>query len=386
MKRNSLVTAIIGFCLLILFGSSSRLLAEATTSINGVVFSDYYYNLKNNSAAEESRNAFQFRRLYFTVENNLNADMKTRFRLEAKHDNYGKKTTITPFVKHAFLEWSNLVPKHKVYIGIQETNAFKNSEDLWGYRSVEKTIMDLNSISSSADMGIGLKGDLSSNVHHWLTILNGTGYNASEVDKFKKVGYALWFTPVKGLIIEGYADYEPQKPGDSQTAEAPSGSKDYQASKGYYTMKAFVGYKMSTLALGAEYFTRTNKESGISNPAISDGNIVEFDNADVTKTGYSIFGSWITPVPKLKAFARYDYYDANSDDNVYTKFSSGKLTGGVDNEVTLLIAGLDYIPRANVHFIPNIMMKSFSNSDLKSDITARVTLYFKYDSGKIITN
>ncbi len=383
---NSLVTAVNYLVILLLMSIDSQVLAQSTTTINGVGFGDYYYNLKNNTPAEESRNAFQFRRLYFTVENNINADMKARFRLEAKHDDYGKKTAITPFVKHAYIEWANLVPNHKFIIGIQETNGFKNSEELWGYRPVEKTIMDLNGISSSADMGIGLKGDLTPRIHHWLTVLNGTGYNAAEVDKFKKVGYALWVTPVKGLIVEGYADYEPQQPKDGQTADAPSGSKDYQASKGYYTIKGFIGYEMPHLTLGAEYFTRTNKESGISDPVIDGDKLADFTNADVKKTGYSIFGSWITPVPKLKVFGRYDFFDANSDDNVYTKFSSGKLTGGVDNEVTLVIAGLDYIPRANVHFIPNIMMKSYTNSDLKSDITARVTLYFKYDSGKIITN
>jgi hypothetical protein len=386
MKMNTLATTVYSIIILFLVGAGGRLMAETTTTINGVGFGDYYYNLKNNTPAEESRNAFQFRRLYFTVENNLNADMKVRFRLEAKHDDYGKKTAITPFVKHAYIEWSNLIPAHKFIIGIQETNGFKNSEELWGYRPVEKTIMDLNGISSSADMGIGLKGDLGTKAHHWLTILNGTGYNSAEVDKFKKVGYAFWLTPVKGLIVEGYADYEPQKPKDGQTAEAPSGSKDYQASKGYYTWKAFVGYEMSHLSLGAEYFTRTNKESGISNPVTEGDKLAGFDNADVKKTGYSVFGSWITPLPKLKVFGRDDFFDANAEDNVYTKFISGKLTSGVDNEVSLIIAGLDYIPRAGVHFIPNIMMKSYSDSGLKSDITARVTLYFKYDSGKIITN
>ncbi len=386
MKMYPVVKAVFSMIMLILISVGSRLSAETTTVINSVGFGDYYYNLQQNSSAEESRNAFLFRRFYFTVENNLQPDIKIRFRLEAKHEDYGKKATIVPFVKHAFIEWNGLVPSHKFILGIQETNAFKNSEELWGYRSIEKTIMDLNSISSSADMGIGLKGDLGRSVHHWLTIMNGTGYGSSEVDRFKKVSYALWLTPIKGLILEGYADYEPQKPGDPQAADAPGGSKDFLASSGYYTLKVFVGYEKIRFSLGAEFFSRTNRESGITNPVIVGDKLESYEKADVKKTGYSLFGSFITPAPKLKAFARYDYYDSNAGDNVYIKFSNGKLTSGLNNEMSLFIAGLDYIPRANIHFMPNIMIKSYADSDLKSDITARVTLYLKYDSGKIITN
>ena len=57
-------------------------------------------------------------------------------------------------------------------------------------------------------MGLALKGDLNSLVHHWLTVMNGTGCGASESDRYKKIGYALWITPAKGLIVEGYVDYE----------------------------------------------------------------------------------------------------------------------------------------------------------------------------------
>ena len=176
---------------------------QTTTVINGVVFADYYYNFGNHSDAAKDQNAFSIRRVYLTIENNITQDIKIRFRLESAHGDYGSTSKINPFVKHAYLEWSKLIPNHKLYLGIAETNAFKNSETYWGYRSIEKTIMDLNKISASADMGIALKGDLFGKVvHHWLTFFNGTGYGSSEVDRYKKIGYALWLTPVKGLIIE----------------------------------------------------------------------------------------------------------------------------------------------------------------------------------------
>ncbi|MBN1996865.1 hypothetical protein JW935_04875 [candidate division KSB1 bacterium] len=357
--------------------------AEVTSKISGVAYGDYYYNLQNHDNQNKDRNAFEFRRLYFTFENNLSADIKIRFRLEAKHEEYGQKSALNPFVKHAFLEWSNLIPAHKLYLGIAETNAFKNAESIWGYRSIEKTIMDLNKISSSADMGIGLKGDLGKYLHHWLTIMNGTGYSSPEADRYKRFGYALWVTPVKGLTIEGYVDYENLDSQEPQTGRATH--KNYSGAKGYYTYKAMVAYEQPTWSIGAEYFAQTDKKSGISNPEIENGALVNYDKSDVTHTGYSVFGSWITPVPKLKAFARYDYYDVNAENNVYTAFSDGVLTGGTDDETTLMIAGLDYIPSANVHFMPNIFITGYGSKDTKSDITARITMYYKFDSGKIIT-
>jgi len=379
MKKLSLTL----LALALLTGVASQ--AQTTSKIDGVVFADYGYNLENNIAAEKDRNAFQFRRIYFTYENNLSASIKVRFRLESEHAGFGSTSKINPFVKHAYIEWSNLIPQHKLYLGIAETNAFKNSEEYWGYRSIEKTVMDLNKISSSADMGLALKGDLNKLFHHWLTFMNGTGYGASEGDRFKKIGYALWLTPVRGLIIEGYIDYEKQNPAELQTAAVMSAGKDYAGSTGYITWKGFVGYDRPSYTIGAEYFQRTNQNSGIENGVIADGKLVSYDKSNVVKSGYSIFGSLITPLPGVKVYARYDSYDPNSSETVYTKFSSGKLGGsGLDDDNSLFIMGLDYIPMADLHIMPNLMVKSYAKSENKKDITGRLTLYAKFDSGKII--
>jgi len=203
MKRKNRITLIYTSVLVMLIVSIQ---AKSVTKINGVVFADYYYNVENNKSSLMDENAFTFRRIYFTFENNLTQNIKTRIRFESAHNKFGVDSKMTPFVKHAYLEWSNLIPNHKVYLGIAETNAFKNAEDVWGYRSVEKTIMDLNKISSSADMGVALKGDLSENVHHWLTVMNGTGYGSSEVDRFKKIGYAFWVNPLDRLILEAISN------------------------------------------------------------------------------------------------------------------------------------------------------------------------------------
>jgi hypothetical protein len=378
MLKRTMVAA-----LFILLLGNLTVYGQITTAIKGVAFVDYYYNFSNHSNAEKDRNAFTIRRVYFTFENTITPYIKIRFRLESAHGDYGSTSKINPFVKHAYLEWNNLIPNHKLYLGIAETNAFKNSETCWGYRSIEKTIMDLNKISPSADMGIALKGDLGNVLHHWLTFHNGPGYGSSEVDRYKKIGYALWITPVKGLMIEGYADYENQNPNDLQTASVYKYAKNYTGSASYNTLKGFVGYDHSRLSVGAEVFMRTHKESGIQNVVIENDEITSATLSDVNLFGYSIFGSLITPIPKLKAFLRYDFFDPNTGDDVYTDFSGGQLTGGINDDHTLIIAGLDYIPQGNIHIMPNIIIKSYSQDGKDSDLTGRITLYYKFNSGKI---
>ena len=83
------------------------------------------------------------------------------------------------------------------------------------------------------------------------------------------------------------------------------------------------------------------------------------------------------------------YYDKNNNDNTFTSFddTKGKLGGsGLNDQTTLFIAGLDYIPVGNVHIMPNIMIKRYSkdlNPKKDDDVTARLTLYLKFDSGKV---
>ncbi len=376
----------VGSCLVGLLAAVA-LMAQTTSKIDGVIFGDYYYNLANHTPAEKDRNAFAFRRIYFTFENNITEAVKVRFRLESESEKFGGQKKINPFVKHAYLQWTGLVPGHDLFVGMIETNAFKNSEELWGYRSIEKTIMDLNKISSSADMGIALKGDLVGKaVHHWLGVFNGSGYGAAEVDRFKKVGYALWLTPVRGVILEAYADYENLSSRDAQTAAPLSSAVDYRLASSYRTMKAFVGYDHRRFSIGAEVFQRTNSESGIKDVLVEAGAIRSSKSADVRRFGYSVFASAITPVPRLKAFARYDMFDPNIESAVFTVFKNGKLTGGEKDEIQTIFLGLDYIPVAGVHIMPNVIITKYAAPNVDSDVTARVTLSYTYNSGKIVVD
>lgn len=338
-----------------------------TSQIKGKVFGDYFYNLRNHSQANEDLNSFAIRRIYFTFESQLTDNIKMRFRLDSKHGDFGEEEKLHPFVKNAYLEWSNVIPQHKFYVGISATNAFENSQNYWGYRSLEKTIMDLHKISPTADMGLSIKGDFNKYIHHWITVFNGTGYSSSELDKYKKLGYSLWITPMKGLILEGYVDYEKQDPETGTFKPAA----DYFHSTGYRTIKGFIGYQNPGFTIGGEIFSRTNFKSGTADTSVT-------RKTDVIKTGFSIFGHYTLIKSKLHAFLRYDFYDPNSDNKVFTS----KYTNGYKDEESLIIAGLDLTIENTFHIMPNLYIRGYSNNNCDNDITARITFSYKYKTEK----
>jgi len=359
MKMRKLVLSVLIICTSIGY--------TQTAEIKGKVFGDYFYNLKNNEQTSKEMNGFLLRRFYFTFENQLTDNIKMRFRLDAKHADFGEKEKLHPFIKNAYLEWNNILPQHKLYVGISNANIIVNSQDYWGYRSIEETITGVNKISSSADMGLALKGDLNQYVHHWLTVFNGTGYGSSEMDKYKKLGYSLWITPVNGMILEGYIDYEKQDPKTGTYKPAA----DYFHSTGYRTVKGFIGYQNPGFTLGGEVFSRTNFQSGAAD---SSGN----SKTDVFKTGFSLFGHFSVIKSKLKAFFRYDFFDPNTDDKVY--IDPG--INGYKDEETLIIAGLDVTVENTFHIMPNIIITAYRNDNINNDITARITFSYNYKTEK----
>ena len=132
----------------------SNLSFAGVSTIKGYMFGDYFYTIANDEKSEEDYNGFQFRRIYFTFENTLNPDIKVRLRLESETSKTNHEKLISPFVKDAYLEWANLIRGHKIVLGLSSPPTWELSEGIWGYRSIEKTIMDHRKIRSSREMGV----------------------------------------------------------------------------------------------------------------------------------------------------------------------------------------------------------------------------------------
>jgi hypothetical protein len=306
----------------------SPVLAEEG-KVKGYMFGDYYYVATADDAETkypEKQNAFRFRRIYFTYEKEIAEGFSTRYRLEVKDAGYGKGSKMTPFVKHAYLKWGGVVAGSDLYFGLVGTPTWAVSEKVWGYRSIEATVMDVNKFGSSADIGAAIKGK-SGKLGYYSMVGNGPGQSA-ENDNGKKLYGSVSFQATDAVQVEGYADYN-MLPGDQNEM----------------TVKGFAGLQKEKLSAGLEAFVRIHQKA--------------VGGEDETITGISAFGS-LELAEKLKGFGRVDMlsYDVAAATDL------------------LLIAGLDHMPAKNVHLMPNIYIEMPDGPD--PTIQGRLTVYYKF--------
>jgi hypothetical protein len=319
----------------------SNLMAQEG-KISGYIFGDYFYELSHPNAATDdlNRNGFQFRRAYFTYDRDLSAKFAVRFRLEmnspdlTRVQDFGTSATLAPFIKHAYLRWNNFIPQSRLLFGIVGTPTFNMSEEVWGYRAVEKTVMDLRSIAPSADLGVALEGKLSSAgvLNYTIVVANGTG-TRSETDKNKRVYVNVPIKIQGGFSVVPYFDYEGGNDGRNKNVLA-----------------AFAGLQKPRFHGGVEVFQKKN------NKALA-------NDQDRTENGFSVFGA-VKAAEKVKLFGRFDKYDPNTDVD--------------DNGISLIIAGVDFLADKNVNIIPNVRIESYQASGADANTIGQVTFYFRF--------
>jgi hypothetical protein len=304
--------------------------------ISGLAYADYFYNLQGTAIPEEA-NGFRFRRIYFTYDRDLDSSSAVRLQLESNDENLIESGRLGEFVKQAYVVLRNVRAIGSVYGGLSPTPTWVHSEEVWGYRSVEKTILDLRGLAPPTDFGVAVRRDPSSQrpLGWHLMFANGAG-NRPENDRGKRF-YVSIPARIENLVLQGGFDYE-GGPGDRDR----------------YMLTIFGGWQGEKMALGVEAFRRVLKNSGPG-------------GADAAPTGMSVFGRRRL-LNRWTAFARYDYFDPNAEleDAGYRE--------------QLFIGGADFALRPNVHLIPNVSVNSYAGKadelpDLDADVTLRLTLY-----------
>lgn len=312
---------------------------------SGYMFGDYYYNLSNNNSALKNQNGFWFRRIYFTYDFKISDNWSTRFRLELNsHGDFKTSDTLKPYLKDGYLSYKK--NSHFVILGLSPTPTWEFIENFWGYRSVEKTPLDLYKMGDSRDIGIAAKGSFGKEgfFGYHVQIGNGEG-TKSEVNKEKKYMGAFLFNLTKNISFEFYTDY-------GQGANQ----------KNYYTYQGFLGLKVKKAKIGVQYAHQTREQG----PGKSDLKL------DV----YSIFGV-VNASEKVSLLARYDRMD-----NALPWGSTVSYVPFNNNvPFNFILAGLDFHPIKNVSFIPNIMYVSYDTANGKSldnDIQFKLTFYYSF--------
>ena len=303
--------------------------AEGGT-IKGVMFGEYYYILaadETDAKQPRQRNAFRFRRLYFTYQKDIATDFAIRFRLEAKDAGFAQGAKMEPFVKHGYLQWKKGLGDADIYLGLSGTPTWAVAEKVWGYRSIAKTVLDWNKIGSSADLGAALKG-AAGQLNYHLMIGNGPGQKPED-DHGKKFYGSLSFKAAERLVLEGYADFNARPAGRNER-----------------TFKGFVGWQGAKGKVGLEVFSRTNEQAGAG-------------GEDQVITGVSAFGS-LPLSAALKGFGRVDAVSHDAE----------------DDRDWLFIAGLDYAAAKAVHLMPNVIVESSTGRD--ANVQGRLTFFCKF--------
>jgi hypothetical protein len=327
--------------------------------ISGYMFGDWYYNVTgdpthhynaagqdsdkvniDNSAAQQigrDLNGFQFRRIYFQLDNDLSIKYSTRFRLEADQKSLTSDGKIGVAVRNAYLQVRDIYPRADLLVGLVPTPIWENAEEFWQYRSIEKTLGDFRGIGVSQDEGLSIKG-FADNDHHFgysAMIGNGPGQKPED-NRYKKFMLSV---PIRfgDMRVEPFADYENGANGSDRA-----------------TYKAFAGYEFKRSAVGVEVIDRVNHRPGAANQE---------------PFGFSVFARGNVN-PTLAGFARFDLWQPDR-----------RLDNRVDSQ--LWMAGLDWQPFKDVHFMPNVEATQYDAKGTgvappHHDVQARMTFYYRF--------
>ncbi len=360
----------------LVFGVGS---VPAQGKFSGYMFGDYFYNVARDTSfrstgqkyaaigGQKDLQAFQFRRIYFTYDNDISEKFTSRFRLEADGSALTSNGKITTFVKDAYLKWKNIFAGSDLIFGLQPTSAYEISEGVWGYRSLEKTIMDLRGIVPSRELGISLRGKLAENLANYCVTLSNNSTSSSipngtvaDNDKFKRYSVQFQVMPTKEWQFTAYGSIlaRPNTNALKSTTSPP----------------ATVGNNTTNLALFAGYNQKDIFTIGVEGFLSTTANAIP--NSDTTglaaanTLGLSLFGT-ANLTPELVAIGRYDYFDPNTD---------SRYKGDLRNYVIL---GLAYKADKNVQIIPNVQYESYQSlpnggRSIDASVTARITFYYVF--------
>lgn len=315
-------------------------------TLGGTVFADYYWMAQHHNNEIEGRNGFWFRRIYLTYDHKLSGQFSGRLRLETSSaGDFESGPEMIPNVKDAYLKWQN--DQHQILAGISSTPTWGLVEDVWGYRSVEKSPLDLHGIGSSRDFGLSFKGDLDKNgkVNYHFFFGNGNG-TRPEIDRGKKFMLSLAYNITDHLVIEGYADWNDA----SETFDS-------------YTAQLFVGYQSDEFNFGAlGAYHDSGPFGGVEEVTID--LISVFMNAAFSEKT-NIF---------LRADHHFEPYSGGSE-NSYIPFAEGV-------ESTFIVGGIDYLIEDQIHLMPNIEAIVYGENAFgitpDTDIIPRLTLFYEF--------
>jgi len=220
-------------------------------------------------------------------------------------DTVATSTTVTTpetqlFIKKAYVQ-GKFSDMAVLRLGSSDTPWIPYAEGVYGYRFVEKTIIDREGFGNSADWGVNLNGS-NSMVNYSVSAVNGNGYKNPSRSKTMDFEGRLGFTPIDGLII-GVGFYTGDLGQDTEAHEATANATVPVTPKNTASRTNFLAaWKANGLTVGLEYFTAKNFNSGLI-----------FNTATDSENGYSVYGSYDFGDTGFGLYGRYDNVKPKKD-------------------------------------------------------------------------
>jgi len=330
----------------------------ADTKVNGRLYAHWMMDLSDGA---DSFNDFGLSRAYVTVKSKLSDYTSVRITTDIRET--GSFDGYTIILKYAYIDWKPAFGRGvaALRLGLQPTHYIDNMNSLWGRRYLEKTVGDLHSFLTTADLGAGLTinlgdegrfGNIAGNI--W----NGTSYtDVEELNTNKDLSGFLILTPLAenddlkrtALVGQVYFGTQNTEIGIDETAS------DWD--RLLLSFGGMLGYR-NTLDLGAD----VNLYSQGQGP----------DTEDLKESGFSFFAAIYledvvadeSPLRTLNFFGRMDMYDPNTDVD--------------DNGNTLFIGGIECVPVKGFRASVNLRTVSYQAEGADSETYLFLNTLFKF--------
>ena len=222
---------------------------------------------------------------------------------------------LTTFLKNAYVDYK-CENGDKLSLGLIGTNSYGVQEKNWGYRFIEKSVVDKYGMTNTADFGVGYSKTLG-NVKTSMQLLNGEGFKYGDSDGKQSLYLSVLYGESRldkndgmnlGLVINN----NPQADGTDSNL-----------------VGFFGGWASNGLRLGLEH------------------NQFEVESSDLTEEATSFYLNYDLN-EDWDVFVRHDLNDLNVDDDVDA--ADLTIVGGVWNVTKgLMVAPNVYLDDTNTY-------------------------------------
>ncbi len=300
------------------------------------VFSNFNYDMSSENE-EDVFKEFEVKRAYLGYAYQIDDNFSTKVTFDVGKNDGG--SAYTAFLKIASLTWK-ANDRTTINIGMTGTKNFKFMEKGWGKRYIYKSLQDQHKWANSADVGMTIDYNLSSNLAVDMQILNGDGYkNVQGSNGLMRGGAGLTYK-MGNMNIRVSRDMVPRT--------------EYTSEYDVQAISTLAGkLKLGELNIGGEYNIQENAANIIDN----------------TKTGISVYGNYKLN-EKFSVFGRYDNLDSEN--------ANGE-QWNIEKDGTLQIFGIERKMAKGVTVAVNIQNWQDATEDNMPEADVESTLYLNLE-------